>query len=410
MKVIVSLLFSTLLFAQDLKMLLDVAMKKNELLKAKSLQIKAKKAQKRSIGASYLPTLDAQAFYKRDDDPTPFQPGTTYAASLELSYELYDGGKKEAKKSAKQNEIEALGFLLAENQKALQLQIAKEYFELLSLNSLLTARQEASKMVLKELERVKHFYEAKLATKDDISRLQAAYDKNIYEIESLKFQIFSLKKQLELKVGEAISSIERSTFSKKRLYAKNLDRIEELTRSKEALVQQSYVVQSYYYPHIRLSDRFSWYGYNDKPTFGSVPIPLLDNQNEFLATLTFRLFDFGAIKEQKEALILESKALQQQIAYQKKEQLIQIATALEKIESIKRAIASAKSALKAAKSTLTTITKKYQAGVVDNIRYLDAVVTYTEAKALYEKSLNDLEFAYAQYYFYTNHDLMEFLQ
>jgi len=139
-------------------------------------------------------------------------------------------------------------------------------------------------------------------------------------------------------------------------------------------------------------------------------MPLLDKQNEIMATLNLRLFDFGTIREKKEAIKLKADALNEKIIYKLKEQQMQLEIAKERIVTTKLNIKSSKSALKSATSALKTITKKYNAGVVDNVVYLDALSSQTKAKSTYEKSLNDLEIAYAIYYYYNNENLEKFIK
>ena len=79
-----------------------------------------------------------------------------------------------------------------------------------------------------------------------------------------------------------------------------------------------------------------------------------------------------------------------------------------KINDVK--IKSAKSALVSATSAYKIISKKYDAGIVDNVVYLDALASKTTAQALHEQSLNDLEIAYAEYYFYAGKNIEEFLE
>jgi len=139
-------------------------------------------------------------------------------------------------------------------------------------------------------------------------------------------------------------------------------------------------------------------------------IEYLDNQNEIMATVSLRVFDFGTLKEQKEAVKLQADALNQQVIYKSKEQQMQLELAQQRIQTAKLNIKSSKSALKAAKSALKTITEKYNVGIVDNVVHLDALSSKTEAKARYEKSLNDLEIAYGIYYYYNNENLEELIQ
>jgi len=400
-----------ILFCEDLKSLLEFAKQNNNLVNASKISAYAKEKELDSAKNNYFPTLDVSGFYKRDDDATPSQPGTVYGVNVKVAFDLYDGGKKFYTKKQKLNEHKSALYSYTDTQKSILLTVVQDYFNLKSLQSSLKARVEALEAVKVQLKRVKHFYEAQLATSDDVDRLQSEYDSNIYAIESLKFQIKALKKSLEIKVGKKITSFEDSTFKKiVQQDKKELDSIQALKQSKTALLNLSKTVDSYYYPTIHIEDTYSIYKYQDKPSLASRPIPLLDNQNEIMATVSLRVFDFGVLKEQKEAIKLQAEALNQQIIYKTKEQQMQLELSLDRIYTANLNIKSSRSALKAAKSALKTITQKYSAGIVDNVVYLDALLAKTQAQAIYEKALNDLEIAYAIYYYYSNKNIEEFLQ
>jgi outer membrane protein TolC len=405
------LLLPALLLGEDLHSLLELAKENNNLLKASKITVSSKEKELLSAKDSYYPTLDASAFYKRDDDPTPFYPGTIYGAAAKVGFDLYDGGKKSYTKKQKEAELRAANFSYKDDAKSMLLSITEDFYNLKSLYASLSAREEASKAVKAQLERMQAFFDAKLATSDDVDRLQSAYDRNIYAMESLKFKILALKKSLELKVGSSITKLDDSHF-KKMLTQKSseLDSIQALKYNKNALKNLSETIDSYYYPNIRLEDTYTVYGYQDKPKFGGQEIPQLDNQNTIMATLNLRLLDFGTLREQKESLKLQADALNEQIIYKTKEQQMQLELSRKRIETAELNIKSSRSALKASASALKTITEKYNAGIVDNVVYLDALSSHTEAKALYEKSLNDLEIAYAIYYYYNSKNLEEYLQ
>jgi outer membrane protein TolC len=410
-KLLLFAIVPALLLGDDLKSLLDFAKQNNNLVNASKIAVHAKEKELKSAKNNYYPTLDTSAFYKRDDDARPFQPGTTYGASAKIGFDIYDGGKKSYTKKQKENEHKSASFSYKNTKKSILLSIVENFYNLKTLQATLQAQEEASKAVKAQLQRMQHFYEAELATSDDVDRLQSAYDSSIYAIESIKFQITTLKKGLELQVGKKISSLENSSFEKKVQETYNeLDSIQALKYSKTALQNISETIDSYYYPTIRVEDTYTVYGYQDKPSFGGVPIKYLDKQNEIMATVGIRLFDFGTLKEQKEAVKLQADALNQQIIYKSKEQQMQRELALQRISTAQLNIKSSKSALKAAQSALKTITEKYNAGIVDNVVYLDALSSKTEAKARYEKSLNDLEIAYGIYYYYNNENLEELIQ
>jgi outer membrane protein TolC len=410
MKRLYLLLLPALLFGEDLKSLLELAKQNNNLLRASNISMQAKEKELDATKSSYYPTIDATAFYERDDDPTPFYPGTTYGATAKIGFDIYDGGKRSHTKKQKNDELSAAKYSYKENKKSIFLAIAKEFFTLKSLYASIAAQEEAAKAVKAQLERVQQFFAANLATSDDVDRLQSAYDRRVYAIESLKFKAFSLKKSLELQVGKKIKSIENSTFKKSlQEQSKELDAISALRYNKNALQNMSETINSYYYPNIKVEDSYTVFGYANRPYFAGQPIPLLDTQNHIMATLTLRLFDFGRLREQKEAVELQADALYEKIIYKSKEQIMQLELARKRIQTAQLNIKSSRSALKAATTALETITKKYQAGIVDNVTYLDALSSHTEAKALYEKSLNDLEIAYAIFYYYNAKNLEEYL-
>jgi len=231
-------------------------------------------------------------------------------------------------------------------------------------------------------------------------------------MESLKFEILSLTKSLELKVGKSVSVLENSSFIKEDM--KEYDTLEStksLMAQEDSLRESSNGVDSVYYPNITIEDTYSIYGYDrEDPVATAFGANLLESQNTLMLTLNMRLYDGAQIAKTKEALLLSSQALNAQVSYQNKEQKIQFELAKSRIYTTELKIKSANSALIAATSAYETIEKKYDVGIVDNVVYLDALTSRTTAKALYTSSLNDLEMAYAMYYFYGGKNIEEFIK
>jgi len=127
-------------------------------------------------------------------------------------------------------------------------------------------------------------------------------------------------------------------------------------------------------------------------------------------SINLRVFDGGTISKNKQALMISSKAIDAQIQHYKQEQKMLYELSILRIKTAKLKIKSAFSALKSAQSAYKTIEEKYKAGIVDNVAYLDALSVQTASLSLYEKSLNDLEIAYAIYYYYAGKNIEEFIQ
>ena len=401
-----------LMYGDGLRELIDYSTKQNDLVISKEFTKQSKSQALESKKSAYFPTLDVGAFYKRDDEPTPLQPGDIYSGFAKVSFDIYDGGKKSSNVNQAKNEFKSSSYESEATKKSIALQITGDFFNIKSLESSLESREEAQKSLKAQLERIIKFYEVKVATKNDVDRLQAAYDTNIYDMESLKFQILSLKKSLELKVGKSVSVLENSSFTKEDMNEYDtLDSTKSLMAKEESIRDSSNAIDSMYYPNIKIEDTYSLYAYDrEDPADTSIYARPLDNQNTLMLTLNLRLFDYGQIGKSKEAILLGSQALNAQVSYQNKEQKIQFELAKSRIYATKLKIKSANSALISATSAFDTVEKKYDAGIVDYVIYLDALTSKTSAKALYKSSLNDLELAYAMYYFYGGKNIEEFIK
>ncbi len=402
------LLLPALLLGDDLKGLLDFAAKNSDLVQTKVLTQDAKSKELASQKSGYYPTVDLGAYYQRLDEKSPFMPGETYSGYAKVGVNVYDGGMTSALVSKKEHEFKASGFDTEATKKNLSLDIVQDFYNIKNLQATLGAKEEAGKFLKAQLYRVSQFFIARMATKDEVDRLQSAFDTNTYEVEATKLQILSAKKMLSLKVGKVVENFEDSSF--KEPTDENFeqsDALKSLSAQRESLSSGARAVMSAYYPMLRVEDTYSIYGYgNVDPTMPTQPA----EQNKLMVTLNMRVFDNGSVEKSKEAIVASSQALNTQINYLSKEQKVNFEISQEKIKTSKVEVLSATSALKAAKSAFTTIEQKYNAGIADNVTYLDALASLTNAKALETKALNDMQSAYASYYYYSGKDIKEFLK
>ena len=384
------------LYGDSLLSLLHFAKEHNEELVSKKLLQHSKESALKSVRNSYYPRVNVGGFYKRSDEPSPFLPGTTYSAYADVTLDVYGGGEKHYTKAQKSDELFSSKYDYEAAKKDMSLSIVQAFYNIKNSEAKVKALQDSLTAVKAQLTRVERYFDAKLATEDAVETLQAAYDKNAYLLESAKFVLLSHKRKLELQVGKKIEHFEASAFIKKEDGAENLDAIESLRYKQSALYNAAKAIESYY-------------AYQDEPSFGGLPIPLLERQNVVMATVFMNLFDFSTVSEKKKSVQLRADAMAHQIAYKTKEQAVQRELAQSRIESAKLNIKSAKSALVASQSALKTITQKYQNSIVDNVVYLNALASQTEAKATYAVAENNLEIAYALYYYYSGKKLEEFL-
>jgi len=406
-KKILFLIIPAFIYADGLESLLEFATSNNKMVASNILTQKAKKSEVESSQSAYYPTLDAGAFYKKDDDASPFQAGDTYSAYAKVGVDLYDGGRKS--NTIKQNKavLKSSKYSSLAYKKSLQLKIAQDFYNIKSAKSTLGALQETDKQLFANLERIKKFYAVGSATNDDVERLKAAYSNNIYKINSMKYQIISLKKLLGIKVGKKIDTLDDSSIKIPQEIQKEFsDSILSLQANASSLAFTADSLNAIYYPQLRVEDTYSVYDY-DRENPNVTP---LDNQNVLMLTLNMRLYDNGTVSKQKEAILIQKEALSQEIEQLKDEQNINVELSLLKIDTVKAQIQSAKSSLTSSASAFETVSEKYEAGLVDYVTYLDALSIKTVAKAQYETALNDLQIAYASYYYNTNKNIKDFIK
>ncbi len=396
------------MFAESLKSILDSAHQNNNLVLSSKFSKEAKEREIASKKSDYFPTIDIGASYKNTSDVTPFQISDIYSGYGRVELDVYDGGVKSSQLERAKDEFRASSHDEAQMKKSLSLQIVQDFYTIKSLESSLRAKEDARKSLQEQLERIKQFYDAKLATQDDIDRLQASYDRNSYEVESLNFEMLSAKKSLELKVGKEIESFDESSFKDAELsdFEEN-DDIKSLIYKEHAIKNSAEALEGAYYPNVKLEDTYTVYGYDDIAPNHPAKI---DRQNVLMLSMNMRIFDYGSTSESKQALILNSKALNEEIKYMSKEQKMHHGISVARVKSSKLKIRSAKSSLTSASSAFETVNEKYNAGIVDYVIYLDALSAKTDASALYEKSLNDLEVAYAMFYYYGGKKLEDFIK
>lgn len=407
-KKLLLLIVPALMYADNLKSLLDFSTANNKIVVSKNLTEKAKLKDVESSQNAYFPTINVGAFYQRFDDRAPFVPGDKYSAYAKVGMDLYDGKRNSNIVKQKQALVDSSKYSSSSYKKGLQLLIVEDFFNIKSANSTLDALKDKEVQLLAELQRVQKFFDVGSATKDEIDRLKAEYNDNLYQIDQVKYQIISLKKILGLKIGKKITTLDNSSIKIPQNIVKELsDDILVLKANALSLYFDAQIKKSEYLPQIRIEDTYSLYGY--KRTDAKHPKGP-DNQNNLLLTLNLKLFDMGSVSKEKESLVIQKEALLKEIAYAKDEQDINTELSLLKIQTSKAQINSAKSSLESASSAYETIAIKYSLGAVDNVTYLDALSVKTNAASQYETALNNLQIAYARYYYYTNKDIKEFIK
>ena len=407
MKKYLLLLLPALVCGDNLKTILDYAGKNNNLVQASKL-IEDSRAQDIQTKENALyPSIDVGGNMQHLKELPTGQPGDIYSVYAKISYDIYDGGKKSSLVNSAKNDYKSSLYNYNATKDNLNLDVVQDFYLIKNLKGSLLAKQEAGKSLGEQLNRIKKYFEARLATKNDIDRIQSSYDTNNYETESIKFQIIQATKTLELKVGKNIDSIENSTFIEilENKFEENSN-IKSMKAKRDALLSNIEVINSASLPQLKIENTYSKFNYgqtNENHPAG------LDNQNNLTLTASMKLYDFGVNKSEKQSVMIQAQALSKEIDYKIEEQKIQNNISIARIMASKAKINSSQSALKAAKSAFEVMTEKYNAGLVDYVSYLDSLTSKTNAIVAHEISLNELQTAYAIYYYYNGKNLQDMI-
>jgi len=191
-----------------------------------------------------------------------------------------------------------------------------------------------------------------------------------------------------------------------------LENIKALQQSASAVGENANAVDAGYMPQVGLSDTYHKSHFDDVvslPGFSGDGF-LVDHQNKLMVTVNMRLFDNGKMSKESEAIRYKKLSLLSQIAHAKKEQKMNFKLAGKTLNTTRTKLKSAKAALKAAQSTYHAIRQKFEAGIVDNIAFLDALTQQTLADARYKETIYEYEIKKSIYYYYAGQDPKEFIR
>jgi outer membrane protein TolC len=404
------LLATTLLLlnAQDLKSLLE-ASSKNELIQAREQQARSADLTYDATKAAYLPRVDLGATATHLDETGDFDVGETYTAYAKASLTLFDGFKRENLLHEKRQLAASEYADLESFKKSLSLQITQVYYELLNIYGDIDAQKQRRIQLEEELVRQERFFEARIATDEEVERIKAALANADFTIEQLQYNAKSLLSDLVTMTGTPVRQLDKSHFRNPAYKdIREPDAIKAMRLRADALESGAKQSASGYYPTLHIEDTYTHYDYRDANPLLSVE--RAEKQNRLMAVASMTLFDFSAASKQKEALMAQKYALDKQIVYEHKRTEADINLAKQAIERSKAQIAAAELSLSASEKAFETVKKKYAARVVDYVNYLDALFQKTDALAQLNRAKNTLQLAYAQFYFAAGHDLKEYVK
>nr|WP_315063564.1 TolC family protein [uncultured Campylobacter sp.] len=371
--------------------------------------------QKDAVKSAYMPSLTIDggySFLSGDINVLRPQRAATARAILELA--VYDGGKREALLSSLSH-LSAAEILKNEDyQNLLALNATKLYFSFLSLGELALAKEGEINYLKNALNRLEKYYRAGLSDESEYEAVNARYAMALAERleitqnqNEIKNQIYALTgRDIEPVAGSRISFLDDENSvppksAKPELEALRLNFVaaledEKITASEmnpQIFIKNTYTFMRTHYDRNLLPAQ---YRSALEPYFDDFFKPNL-NTNELILGFSWKAFDFGANKKRRE--IKRISALQAKLNLDQKrlQNELNLANIKNDLKTLEQKIAAGKSALNSAQTSLNAVSKKYEAGLLGYVEFLNATAQSFSAGSALELSKSKFEIKKAEY-------------
>jgi outer membrane protein TolC len=376
----------------------------------KILGVKAVNQEIEAARSGYAPTVDVGLSLRGTSPVTRQSPGKVGTAFVKVGMNLFDGGRRDAQIDVKRYESQAATYERQAFARSTALNVIRQYFTLKKIRANLSALYQRDKELAAQIDRIEKLQKAGMATVPMVDRLRSAYEENRYTIENTQLALRSSQEGLKLLSGMEARHLKRNYLVEPRKVSFHpLGSIRAMQAKARAIGRSVDAIQAAYSPQVNLNYAYSRMEYSDLAV-GVPPGSMPDHQSALQLSAGMRLFDGGAIAHQSEAVRCRKLALQAQVLHALKEQKMNFRLARKRLQTTRAQIRSARSALKAARSNYKAVRKQYEAGVVDNVTYLDALTRMNLAQARHQATRYEYEINKAVYYFYSGHDPKRYIR
>lgn len=369
--------------------------------------------QKEAVKSAYMPsfTIDGgYSFLSGDINVLRPQRAATARAILELV--VYDGGKREALLSSFSHLSAAEILKNEEYQNLLAFNATKLYFSFLSLGELATAKEGEINYLKNALNRLEKYYRAGLSDESEYEAINARYAMALAERLEITQNQNEIKNQIYALTGRDIEPVAGSRIAFADDFAPQKSakpELEALRLNFAAALEDEKITASETNPQIFIKNTYTFmrthYDRNLLPAqYRSVLEPYFDdffkpnlNTNELILGFSWKAFDFGANKKQRE--IKRISALQAKLNLDQKrlQNELNLANIKNDLKTLEQKIAAGKSALNSAQTSLNAVSKKYEAGLLGYVEFLNATAQSFSAGSALELSKSKFEIKKAEY-------------
>lgn len=386
-KILLAIVFLTSLNAGNLGELLS-SLNQANLINAQENLSKSVEEKAKSVKLAYLPKVKLQGNYVAFSyDKYAISPNNVVGINLAIEALLYDGSRSSniklimGKSQISKLELEKLKL-------DLELKLSKIYFSYFALEDSIKYKEEQINHLKAALNKLEKLYKVGLKPLDELEILRANVELKTSELENLKYKLEELLSNIYIITKKHIIP-QKSSFiildneeENKNIDYKIQNLKQELAGYKKDLSQANFMPKIFASDLIGLSKNnydFSVY----RPFDAIVKERVKDKMfsNIFIIGFTWDVFNFNADKKNYESAKLEELAAKNLANYEKNKNTEEIKLKEIKLKNTANNIAANEKILKASKIAFDSIDKKYQAGLLDYVEYLNALENVYAAKA-----------------------------
>ncbi|EFC32740.1 putative outer membrane component of efflux system [Campylobacter jejuni subsp. jejuni 414] len=400
------------LFGSNLKELINLS-QNNESYFIKQMQSEQANLNRQQAFRNYLPTLSLNSAYVANNkDRFITDPQESLFAKVSLNFLLFDGGAREANLRALESK-EKLSLLDKEQSKNyLTLNAITLYFNTLSLEKILLANQQKVAFLKSTFERLQKFYNAGLSPKDELESIKAKYHLSLLELSQNELKLANIQKEIKIlshtdfkPKGDAL--LENPQQEKSRSYEVMITK-EQINLAKESVN----LAKAKYFPKFYIQDNFSFYKNIFNPKIPTPFANLADNflekysqGNQFILGMEWKIFDFNARTKEVEKERLNVQIANANARFSERKNKEELNYLNKSLKVLQEQILALNLSLNAANLAFESVDKKYQAGLVSYVEYLQALEAKFKAQSDLELAKNEFEITKANYYFNAGIDL-----
>lgn len=400
------------LFGSNLKELINLS-QKNEQYLIKQIQIEQAKLTSKEAFRNYLPSLNLNSAYVANNkDRFIIDPQESLFAKVSLHFLLFDGGAREANLRALESR-EKLSLLDKEqNKNYLALNAITLYFNTLSLEKILLANQQKIAFLKSTFERLQKFYDAGLSPKDELESIKAKYHLSLLELSQNELKLANIQKEIKI-LSDTDFKVQGNAFLENPQQEESQNYEVMIAKEQINLAKESVnLAKAEYFPKFYIQDNLNFYKNNYNP---KVPAPFVNladqflekysQGNQFILGMEWKIFDFNARAKEVEKERLNVQIANANARFSERKNKEELNYLDKSLKVLQEQILTLNLSLNAAILAFKSVDKKYQAGLVSYVEYLQALEAKFKAQSDLELAKNEFEITKANYYFNAGIDL-----